>query len=75
MRLENYLKETKIKRIHAATALGISPSGITTLCSPNGWPATRELAIRIQEWTRGAVTANDFVPPYVHKPIRSAKND
>lgn len=62
MRLEHYLEANYILRQDAAFALGISPARITFLCSPEAWPASRDLARRIQVWTKGAVTPNDFLP-------------
>ena len=62
MRLADWLEKHKIRRIDAATALGVSPARITFLCSDEGWPAKVELAEGIRRYTGGAVMPNDFLP-------------
>jgi 3,4-dihydroxy 2-butanone 4-phosphate synthase/GTP cyclohydrolase II len=69
MRLSDYLEKGKIKRVRAAQALGLSPARVTFLCSDEGWPATRDLAERIRDFSQGKVMPNDFLkPPIPEKP-------
>lgn len=73
MRLSDYLEMSKIKRVKAADALGVSPARITFLCSDDGWPATRDLAERIRTYTAGYVRPDDFLPPFMHAPAPEVK--
>lgn len=62
MTLAEWIEREGVQRSVVAEALGVSPSYVTNLCSgqPN-WPG-RELMVRIRDLTKGAVTADDFMP-------------
>ncbi|MBR9779632.1 MAG: hypothetical protein GYB52_09830 [Rhodospirillales bacterium] len=59
MKLNEWLKATKTKRIVFAARIGVSPSMITRLCDGSLMPNVT-VAHRIWEETKGAVTPNDF---------------
>lgn len=61
-KLGQWLKETRTKRSAFAAEIGVAPSYVTLLCSDSpAWPG-RDVATKIREATRGAVTADDFLP-------------
>lgn len=60
MKLADYLAQNQIRRSDFAARIGKSQSYVTMICQGVVWPS-REAVARIQEETRGAVTANDFV--------------
>lgn len=60
MKLADYLKARRMKRIDFASAVGVSPAWITALCDETGWPS-REVAEKIATATGGEVSPNDFL--------------
>lgn len=64
MQLSDYIKARGMRRYRFAESVACSPQTITDLCNGNSWPG-RDLALRIRAATGGAVTPNDFLPPYV----------
>lgn len=61
-RLNDWLKKTGMRRGDFAKAIGVVPSYVTLLCSEEpAWPG-RDIAAKIREVTKGAITANDFLP-------------
>ncbi len=71
MRLAEWIKASGITRTKVAEAIGVSPSYVTNLCSdePN-WPG-RDIILKLDTLTDGAVTANDFLPTPV-QPVEDA---
>jgi transcriptional regulator with XRE-family HTH domain len=67
MLLSDHIRVCGLRRYQAAEQLGISVSAVSDLCNGKHWPG-REMAMRIREWSRGLVTPNDFLPPYVARP-------
>ena len=61
MKLSNWLKTAKIKRVDFAASIGLSPASVTALCNDDASWLSRETATRIAEATGGAVTPNDFL--------------
>jgi DNA-binding XRE family transcriptional regulator len=72
-KLGRYLAERGVKKSAFATSVGASASAISALSKepPAYWPG-RDLAIRIREATDGAITPNDFLPPYEPRPRTGA---
>ena len=60
MKLANWLKQNKIKRVDFARRIGVSPSYITWLCRNAAWPS-RPVVLRIMSETGNAVQADDFL--------------
>jgi 3,4-dihydroxy 2-butanone 4-phosphate synthase/GTP cyclohydrolase II len=62
-KLRAWLEANKKPRNAFAKAINVSPAYVTLLCSDTpAWPG-RKVAARIRKETKGAVTANDFLPP------------
>ncbi|MET4734779.1 hypothetical protein ABIE64_003518 [Thalassospira sp. MBR-102] len=59
MKLSEWLKATKTKKIEFAARIGVSPSMVTRLCDGSQMPNV-ETAHRVWAATGGAVTPNDF---------------
>jgi 3,4-dihydroxy 2-butanone 4-phosphate synthase / GTP cyclohydrolase II len=49
-----------MKKVDFARELGVTPSYVTQLCKKDAPWVTREMAIKIAEISRGAVTPNDL---------------
>ena len=63
MKLADWIAAKRLKRKDVASALGVTPSYITNLCSEEAnWPS-REVMVRLGELTSGKVSASDFLPP------------
>lgn len=64
MKLAEYLNERGIKRSDFANTIGVSQSYVTMICQGKIWPG-RDIVTKINSFTDGEVTANDFAahPP------------
>lgn len=60
MRLVDYLDLHGLKRGDFARTIGVTSGWVTCLCDGTGWPS-HDVAERIANVTKGAVTANDFI--------------
>jgi transcriptional regulator with XRE-family HTH domain len=63
MKLDHYIKERGVTEQELATATGYSQGTINKLRNGKINP-TLELLTRVTEATNGAVTPNDFLPPF-----------
>jgi predicted transcriptional regulator len=60
MKLEDWLKLTKMRKFEFAKRIGVQPSVVTDYCKGKYCPRPRVAEAIIRE-TGGAVTANDFL--------------
>lgn len=60
MRFGDWLSKTGTSQEKAAEALGITQGRVSQLVL-GGWPG-REVMLRIRAFTKGEVTADDFLP-------------
>lgn len=59
MKLSDWLRENGIKRKDFAALIGVGAPYMTELCAGGKWPG-HDVAKRIEEETKGAVTPSDF---------------
>lgn len=64
-KLGRWLEEQGIARSAFAALVPCSPSAVTALCKepPDYWPS-KAIVLRIRDLTGGAVSAEDFLPPF-----------
>jgi 3,4-dihydroxy 2-butanone 4-phosphate synthase / GTP cyclohydrolase II len=67
MKLADWLKRHRVKRIDFAARIGLSPGAVTMLCNNDAGWLSRETAEQILIETRGGVTPNDFMGLETHR--------
>lgn len=67
MKLAKYLKDHKLTHQEFASRIGSSQAAVSRYAAARRFPEAQVLA-RIQQVTKGQVTANDFVPEPTRKP-------
>ena len=60
MKLANWLSENKVKRVHFAQRVGVTPQTITGWCDGT-FSISKDKANEVYVATEGAVTPNDLV--------------
>jgi transcriptional regulator with XRE-family HTH domain len=71
MKLQQFLDQNNISRADFARAVGVSEVAITRYVGGKRMPRT-DLLVKIREATKGAVTADDFLPEPAPAPAEQA---
>ena len=63
MDLASFRKTRRLSQLQCARALGLSSKGYFSRIENRKQPISLKLALKIQEWSEGEVTAAEILPP------------
>lgn len=73
MRLPEWLRANGVSQVAFARRIGTSAASVTRYCGGNRMPRPAQL-VAIDRETKGAVTANDFMPAKPPRPARKRRS-